>query len=153
MLYSEEGTPSTQDNQRLFFSFKEDHSPLVSYTTRTQRDHTCTFHIQGWTRPHSEGEAAGNSKFVPGNLEYGIPFQIPEGKPWQKAGNMRLKPHHWEGDWQLCRLTWHPLHMCTYKHTLLWVMSLCSRALLGGGCWAWREKNHKYLTSVLWPCL
>lgn len=29
-----------------------------------------------------------------------------------------------------------PATYCTYKHTLLWVMSLYSR-----GCGAWREKN------------
>lgn len=41
-----------------------------------------------------------------------------------------------------------PATYCTYKYTLLWVMSLYSR-----GCGASREKICKYLISGLWPCL
>jgi len=79
--------------------------------------------MQGWTQPESQEEAAGNSKCVTGVWDYRIPFQIPEAKPWDKAGNMCFEAPPLGRGLKALQINLTPaLHV--YLHTWLHVMSL-----------------------------
>lgn len=91
MVYSDEGAPSSLDNHRLFFLLqRRTQSFSLAHYTYSKGSHTPLFICWGGQGPKVKGKLLGTQRLSPRNWEYVIPFQIPEAKAWDKAGDVQF---------------------------------------------------------------
>jgi len=98
MLYSDEDALSSLDKHKLFFSFQEKYSSLVSHTTHPQRGHTHSFLCRGGHSLKVKRKLLGTQSVSQGFGTIGSLFRSLKQSHGTKQGICALKPHHWEGD-------------------------------------------------------